>query len=300
MTEVSGSGYAPSKYPLGVAMILSAGVCLSISGIVVRNLDTTDGWQIIFYRSVFFLLTVLTFILVRYRGRILAPFRAIGFNGLIVAFCLGLGSICYLFSLTLTTVANLVFIISAAPFFTALAGWIFLRERVSTGTWIAMGAALAGIVLMVLDGLADGRLLGNIIAFGVVISFVIMLITLRRSRHLDMVPAIFVAGVLSASIAAAFGGGFSVSGHDLRLLILLGSVQYAGGFILLTLGSRYVPAAQIALLSLTETVLAPIWVWIGVDEVPSLLTLGGGAIVLTAVVFQAIRGVREETARTRG
>ncbi len=295
MSEAAPAG-TPSRYRVGVIMVLMAGVCLSLSGIIVRNLETTDGWQIIFYRSVFFLVTVFTWIAVRYRGRILPPFAAIGRNGLIIAVCLGMGSICYLFGVLFTTVANVVFIISAAPFFTALAGWMLLGERISLTTWTAMSAALLGVGLMVLDGLATGRLLGNLFAFGVVVSYVSMLIALRRSVHLDMVPAIFLAGVVSAAISAVFLESFAISGEDLPLLALLGSVQFAGGFILITLGSRYVPAAQVALLSLTETVLAPIWVWVGVHEVPSYLTLGGGLVVLVAVLYQSVEGVRAERA----
>jgi len=283
-----------ARYPLGVALILAGGTCLSLSGILIRNLETADGWQIVFYRAVFFLATVLAFIAVRYRGRVIEPFLAIGWNGLVVAVCLGLGSLCYLFAMLLTTVANVVFIVSATPFFTAIVAWLALGERVHPGTWAAMAAALGGVSLMVADGLVAGRLAGNVIAFGTVISYVGMLVTLRRSTHLDMVPAIFLAGLIAAAVSAALVGRFAVSAHDLPLLVLLGSVQFAGGFILITLGSRYVPAAQIALLSLTETVLAPLWVWLGVDEVPSPLTLAGGTVVLLAVVAQALAGMRRE------
>jgi drug/metabolite transporter (DMT)-like permease len=217
-------------------------------------------------------------------------------NGLLVAMFLGLGSVCYLFAILLTTVANAVFIISAAPFFTAVAAWLLLGERVRAVTWFFMAAALAGIGLMFVDGFVTGRWLGNVLALGVVASFVGMLVVIRQSKAIDMVPATCLGGVVAGIISVFMVDTFWISRHDLILCILLGSAQFGAGFILITMGTRLVPAAEVALLSLTETVLAPIWVWLFVYEVPSVFTLIGGAIVLTAVVGQAVGGMRKQRA----
>ncbi|MCH6582147.1 MAG: DMT family transporter [Proteobacteria bacterium] len=285
-----------STYRRGVWMVLCAGICLSTGGLIVRHIETADGWQIVFYRATFFVVTLLIFLAVRYRGRVVQPFKRIGVNGLSVAMFLGLGSICYLFAILLTTVANAVFIISAAPFFTAAAAWLLLGERVRTVTWIFMAAALAGIGLMFVDGFVTGRSLGNVLALGVVASFVGMLVVIRQSKAIDMVPATCLGGVVAGIISAFMVDTFWISRHDLILCILLGSAQFGAGFILITMGTRLVPAAEVALLSLTETVLAPIWVWLFVYEVPSVFTLIGGAIVLAAVVGQAVGGMRKQRA----
>jgi drug/metabolite transporter (DMT)-like permease len=277
-------------------MVLCAGICLSTGGLIVRHIETADGWQIVFYRATFFVVTLLIFLAVRYRGRVVQPFKRIGVNGLSVAMFLGLGSICYLFAILLTTVANAVFIISAAPFFTAAAAWLLLGERVRTVTWFFMTTALAGIGLMFVDGFVTGRWLGNVLALGVVASFVGMLVVIRQSKAIDMVPATCLGGVVAGIISAFMVDTFWISRHDLILCILLGSAQFGAGFILITMGTRLVPAAEVALLSLTETVLAPIWVWLFVYEVPSVFTLIGGAIVLAAVVGQAVGGMRKQRA----
>ena len=282
------------RHATGVALVLTAGVLLSVAGITLRNIESASGWQILFYRSLTFFVVVTLWLAVRYRARFVHAFVRTGRPGLVVAVCLGLGSACYVFALLLTTVANALFIISSAPFITAILGWIVLRERVRTITWIMMTLALAGVSLMVFNGIQSGRLLGNIVAFGPAVSFAIMLVTLRRAGDRDMIPAICLAGLVGATLGFAMSDTLVLSRHDLVLCLFLGVVQYTGGFVLITLGARFLPAAEVALLSLAETVLAPIWVWIGVGEVPALLTLAGGAVVLSAVVAQAVTGMRSQ------
>ena len=280
------------RHATGVALVLTAGVLLSFAGITLRHIESASGWQILFYRSTTFFVVVTLWLAIRYRARVVHAFVRTGRPGLVVGLSLGLGSACYVFALLLTTVANALFIISAAPFMTAVLGWIVLRERVRPMTWLAMTIALAGITLMFVNGIQSGRLLGNIVALGPPVSFAIMLVTLRRAGDRDMIPAICLGGLVGAALGFAMSDTLVLSGHDLALCLFLGVVQYTGGFVLITLGARFLPAAEVALLSLAETVLAPLWVWAGVGEVPALLTLAGGAIVLSAVVAQAVTGMR--------
>ena len=282
------------RHATGVALVLTAGVLLSFAGITLRHIESASGWQILFYRSTTFFVVVTLWLVIRYRTRVVHAFVRTGRPGLVVALSLGLGSACYVFALLLTTVANALFIISAAPFITAVLGWIVLRERVRPMTWLAMTIALAGITLMFVNGIQSGRLLGNIVALGPPVSFAIMLVMLRLAGDRDMIPAICLAGLVGASLGFAMSDTLFLSGHDLALCLFLGVVQYTGGFVLITLGARFLPAAEVALLSLAETVLAPLWVWAGVGEVPALLTLAGGAIVLSAVVAQAVTGMRSQ------
>ena len=282
------------RHVTGVALVLTAGVLLSLAGITLRHIESASGWQILFYRSMTFFVVVTLYLAIRYRARFVHAFVATGVPGLVVAFSLGLGSACYVFALLLTTVANALFIISAAPFITAVLGWIVLRERVRPMTWIAMTIALAGITLMFVNGIQSGRLLGNIVALGPPVSFAIMLVMLRLAGDRDMIPAICLAGLVGAALGFAMSDTLVLSRHDLALCLFLGVAQYTGGFVLITLGARFLPAAEVALLSLAETVLAPIWVWVGVGEVPALLTLAGGAVVFSAVVAQAVTGMRSQ------
>jgi len=281
-------------YKTGVVMILTATLCLSLGGLILRNMEAADGWQVMFYRSISFVVTLLALLVYRYRGGLLAAFRATGTDGVLVALFLAAGSICYLFSLLLTTVANAMFIIAATPLFVAVVAWLVIGERVRPSTWAVMIVALCGIGLMVGDGLASGRVLGSVVALGVVVTFGGMIVVIRRSKAVDMLPATCMAGVVGGAAAFFMAGDLEVSSHDLVLSLLMGSVQFGAGFALITMGTRHVPAAEVSLLSLLEPILASLWVWIFIDEVPATLTLVGGAIVLGAVCCQAVAGLLRE------
>ena len=291
-TRAPASRIRHRHHATGVALVLVAGMMLSLSGVTLRHIESASGWQILFYRSLTFFVVVTLYLVFRYRTRVVRAFVTTGRPGLVVAVSLGLGSACYVFALLLTTVANALFIISSAPFVTAVLGWIVLRERVRPLTWLTMTIALAGITVMFVNGIQSGQLLGNIVALGPAVSFAIMLVTLRLAGDRDMIPAICLAGFVGAALGFAMADTLVLSSHDLALCLFLGVFQYTGGFVLITLGARYLPAAEVALLSLAETVLAPVWVWLGVGEVPTVLTLAGGAIVLSAVVAQAVTGMR--------
>ena len=136
------------RYGFGVALVVTGGFFLSTSGILLRNIEAASGWQVLFYRGFAFSLTLFLLLLLRYRGGILQAFRAIGRPGLWAALVLGLGSICYIFAILLTTVANAVFIIGAAPLATAFVAWLVLGEKTSSFGIVAMLVSLAGIGLI--------------------------------------------------------------------------------------------------------------------------------------------------------
>ena len=282
------------RYGYGVTLVIIGGFFLSTSGILLRNIETASGWQILFYRGFTFSLTLFLLLLLRYRSGIGAAFRAIGRPGLWAGLVLGLGSICYIFAILWTTVANAVFIIGAAPLATAFVGWLVLGEKTSRFGVLAMVISLGGIALMFADGLLEGRWLGNIAALGVVASFVIFLLIIRNRRGVDMLPATCLGGIVMGGVAALFVESFTISNHDLVIAITMGCLQFGIGFWCFTVAARYIMASEVALFSLTESILGPIWVWIGIGEQPSLLTLAGSGIVLLCVGAYCINGIRAE------
>lgn len=284
------------RYALGVGLVVVGGLFLSTSGILLRNIEAANGWQILFYRGFTFSLTLFLLLWLRYRSGVIGAFRAIGRPGLWAALVLGLGSICYVFAILTTTVANAVFIIGAAPLVTALVGWLVLGERTSILGVIAMLVSLAGIGLMFADGLLEGRWFGNVAALGVVASFVAFLLIIRGKRGTDMLPATCLAGLVMGGIAGLFAGTLVLSTRDLSIAVAMGCFQFGIGFWCFTVAARYIMASEVALFSLTESILAPVWVWIGVGEQPSLLTLTGSAIVLLSVSAYCLHGIRQERA----
>ena len=272
----------------GVSAILFGALCGSSVGLLVRLVETADGWQILFYRSVSFAIMVFLFMVGSNRHNIGQRFRAIGVKGCVVAICLGSAFIAYIFSLLLTTVANAVFILSASPFLAALMARVFLGEKVTPIAWLCMSAALAGVGIMLADGLLSGTPAGSAVALIAAAGYAASIVAFRAGREIDMIPATCLAGVFAAFISAFLVKDFVISGNDLTAAILLGTVQIGLQYIAITIASRYVPAAEVTLLMLLEVVAAPVWVWIAFGETPALLTLIGGSIVLAAVVVQAL------------
>lgn len=280
------------RYLIGILIALLGGACLSASGILLRNVEYATGWQIVFYRSWALFLTITLILVVRYRSAAFEAFHAIGPRGLAAASLLGIGSILYIFAILNTTVANVVFIIGSGPLITALVAWIFLRERIRRSGIITMVGALLGIGLMFVDGLVSGGMLGNILAFGLVLTFAFYLLILRSSRGRDMIPVVALSGLLMVFFSATMVDDFTVSIHDLAICFALGSFQLGLGFLFLTLASRYIPAAEVALFAMSEAILNPLWVWIGVNEVPSSYTLMGSAVILSSVLIYSLIAIR--------
>ena len=288
-----------NAYRLGLLCVVAASFFSSTGGLFVRLVESADAWQVLFYRSLIFSLAILLFLALRHGRETLGTFRATGRPGLLIAGALALAFICYIQALFLTTVATVVFIVSCSPFFAALFGWIFLREAVGWGLGLAMAAALLGVAIMAGEGLALGAPLGSLLALGSCIAYATTLVALRRGRSVDMLPACCLAGLFAAVISAvmapgSFLSGLVISWHDFQVAAALGVFQLAFQYILLTLASRSVPAAEIALTGRLQLILAPLWVWLLVEEVPSDTTLLGGAIVLSAILVQGLRALRKE------
>ena len=254
------------------------------------------------------MLTLLPFIVWRYGAGAGAgaAFRAVGRGGLLVAVFLAGAFSLFIFALLETTVANVVFTVGLSPIFAAVFAWLVLREALAPSTFAAIMASVAGLALMVGDGLASGTLLGNALALGACLCYSAALVAMRKGQAVDMIPAVCLAGLLAAVVAAimALGApaGLAVSGRDLGLAATLGVVQLGFQYILLTFAIRHVPAAEVALVGRASLVLAPIWIWLGVGEVPSTLTLAGGAVIFLAITSHgvlAIRRSRAEAVSTR-
>ena len=293
------SGHTDPLYARGAVLVLLAGSFWSLGGLFVRLIDAADAWQIILYRSLALVASLLLLIALRSEGRIARAFARAGWNGLAAGAALAGGFIGFVLALNLTTVANATFMLGASPFLAALIGRWLLGEVVRPATWAAMAIAAAGVALMVGNGIALGTGLGNLVALATAVGFALFSVLLRRGRESDMLPCVCHAGAVSAAVAAlviglglAGSAGFAISEHDLTLCLLMGVVQLAAGLVCYTIGARHLPAAELLLLSMIELALAPIWVWIAVDEVPSGLTLAGGAVIMSAIAFQALSGAR--------
>ena len=282
----------------GALLVACAAVCWSSGGLIAR-LVTTTPWTTSLWRSLFaslFLAVVLSIV----RGRnILAQWRDGGPPLVAVAVCMALASTCFIFSLAHTSVANTLILISTGPYVAGLLGWLMLGERVMPRTWVTMGVALAGAVIMVSDSYGRGSIVGDLLAIVMAASFATATVLVRSRPETPMAPAAALATSLTALVALPFSELLRTGPRDLALLALFGVGNYGTGFLLFMGGARLIPAAQSALLGMLETVLGPIWVWLVLNERPAAATLVGGALILAALLANTLleRAVIRGTAR---
>ena len=270
---------------------------MSTSGVLVRYIESANPWTVLFYRSLAFSATVFLFMCIR-RARspasshsLLSEFRPRHWSDIVVTLSLATSFTGYIMSLFHTSVANTVLIISTGPVMAAVLAWLLLRERISRLTAIAIAGAIIGVFVMVSGGIGDSDIKGILYSFIAVFAFAIMIVSLRFSHHTDSIPFTCLAGLVAALFSIVLLPTFAISTNDLLIALSLGSIQIGVGFTLITLGSKSVPSAEIPLLCLGETALAPIWVWLAVAETPARNTLIGGAFVLSAVLLQGILGI---------
>ena len=279
-------------YRRGILQLVASGFFLSTSGIALRIIEQADGWQILFYRSLALSVTILLILVFQKGSRVFDEFRGLEWNDCLLAVFLGTGFVAYVFALLYNTVANALFIFSCAPFVAGFLGWILLGERVATRTWFAIGAAMAGLTVMVGSELAVSRYLGTLLALWIPIAYAASIIAVRRSKRDNMLVALCLAGLVAGGLSAIFVTDFALTSRDLIISLYLGVFQVGVGFTLVVLGARHVPAALVGLLALVEPVLAPIWVWMGVGEVPSLATIVGGTIIFLAITTDGILNIK--------
>ncbi len=279
-------------YRRGILQLVASGFFLSTAGIALRLVEQADGWQILFYRSLALSITILLILVFQKGSRVFDEFRKLDWNDCLLAVFLGTGFVTYVFALLYNTVANALFIFSFAPFLAAFLGWMLLGERVATRTWFAIGFAMAGLAVMVGSELALSHYLGTLLALWIPIAYAASIIAVRRSKRDNMLVALCLAGLVALVLSAFFVTDYALTSRDLIISLYLGVFQVGMGFTLVVLGSRHVPAAQVGLLALVEPILAPLWAWMGVGELPGLATIIGGSIIFLAIATDGILNIK--------
>ena len=282
-----------NKEIFGAICLFAAGFFLSFGGLLIRLIDSASTMQVTAYRSITFSLVALIYILIKFKSKTPQAFRKIGVSGIWLVLILGLSNICFVFGMSNTTVANAVFIMSTGPLWAALASYFFLKKIVSAKTLIAITGSMIGIGIMFSQGIQSSNNLGNIIILAVPICFAIQLTLINKSPEIDFMPATFLAGIFVCLVGLVFIRDHAISNHDLLLILFMGAFQVGIGFMLITIGSRYIPPHRAALYILLEPVLGPIWAWLGVGEVPPTIELIGGLIVFSFVTWRLIDQFRE-------
>ena len=278
-------------------MVLFSGVVWSLQGFTIRMFEHASSEQIVFWRAVSQLLVIFTLVAIINRGRIIRAFRRAGRAAFVGGICHLVASTAFIFALGHTTVANVTFFLAASPLFAAVIAFAVMRERIAARTFVAMFVALLGIGVMGSEGVFSGDLAGQFYSFLTMLGFAGMAVVARWGGGLHMLPMTLWGAMFTVVAGFALSkGAVGVPLEEVGVAFISGGVLTSAGAALFLMGGRYVPAGVLAFLTLTETVLGPLWVWIGFDEVPSAFTLAGGAIVFAALVGEAtMRVLRTRT-----
>ena len=285
-----------SAYWRGALCVLVTTLLWSTGGIVVRSVESANAWQLLLYRSLGLIPALLVIVAINSRGRIIEALRVAGWPGVLGGLALVASSAGAFVSLTETTVANATLIWGTSPFWTALLAWIVLGEKVRVATLLVLPVAAIGMAVMVSGDLGSGRLSGNLWALLCAVGFGFFNIALRWRQGVDMMPAVLLSGVFSVVVALAvllaLGSQLTVPMRDFVLAFSLGIFQIGLGLYFYTLGAKHLPAVDLALLTLLEALFAPTWVYLLFNETVGLPTLIGGAILMGAIVVNAVSGIR--------
>ncbi|MDH4114583.1 MAG: DMT family transporter [Burkholderiaceae bacterium] len=280
-----------------IVLMVIAPTLWSIAGVVTRHLSPElqahGRFEITFWRSLFAAVFVGGYLLL-VRRELAGSLRRAGVPGLASGAMWATMFICFMLALTLTSTANTLIVLAVAPLVTALLAWAALRAPIAPRTWLAIAIAMAGIIWMFAGSLrieSPASVLGMLIAFGAPLASAVNVVILKKRGHaVDLVPAVFLGGVISAGLMLPLALPSIATNADIALLALLGFAQLGLPCMLLVIAARHLAATEVALLALLEVVLGPLWAWLGAGEVPPATTLSGGALVLAALLINELAG----------
>ncbi len=284
-----------AQHRLGIALVVAAAVAWSTAPFFTRLLPY-DSWTILFWRGLFGG-SAIAVLMVLLQGRAgLRDLTRMGKSGWLVALFSTLAMIAFIPALQLTSVSNVAIIIATGPFITAALAWVWLREIPRWRTMVASAVALCGVAIIVGSARVGSDILGIALACFMALAIAAMTVMVRRHRDTSMVAAAAISNLLGSVVSLPFAQGLvAITGFDLLILAMFGFFQVALGLTLFFLGSRLLPSGQAALISTLETPLMPFWVWLAFGEVVTLRVLGGGALVMGAVIAEIIGDSRKQT-----
>ena len=271
-----------SAHRIGVTLVTGSALVWSTAGLFTRVIGV-DTWTLVFWRSFVGALFIVAALLWRERRRTIRAVRSMSWPGWWVAILQTVAMISYLYALRLTAVADVMIIYATVPFVVSVLAWLVMRERASRSTLMASIIAALGVVMTLGGAPLGGSVRGDALAFLMTLAYAAMLVILRRHREVAMIPAACLAMLLSAAVAWPLSVPSAVDSRDVLFLVLFGG-QMGLGLLMLTTGSRLIPATENALIGTLDTPLSPFWVWLAIGEAPTTAAMVGGTIVLGAVI----------------
>ncbi|MFL2787619.1 MAG: DMT family transporter [Paracoccaceae bacterium] len=271
--------------------ILLGGFFMSFVGLMMKMIIDASGFQILFFRSMSLSLVVIIFACIITKSNPKTFMKRLDRFDLLMGIFLSLAFATYVFSMLYTSVASTLFILGITPFLAAIIAWYYLKEKPKIIVWVTMIVATTGVFLMVSDGMVFGKTFGNILAFFSALLFAMTLVVARYSKKENVLGGTFLGGAFACLIgliaSLLLNHGLLISSYDMSLSLFMGAFTIGLGITLVTTGTPFVPAAEVSLLVLIESVLGPIWVWIFLSEAMTTFELVGGILIFAALIILA-------------
>ena len=251
------------------------------------RLSNVETWGLVFYRGIIPFFTVFFGMLLIYKLNFFKILLNSGYHGLVYVGTFSLTNITFVVSIQNTNVANTLVMIATAPMLSAILGAIFLKEPPDKKTWVSIIVTFLAIIYIFFDSLKLGNFYGDLLGFITALGLAVGAVTIRSAKTKNLVPAAVVGKLFVATFALFFIESFVLSGNDLFIIPLMCILCVAIPFVLVTIAPRFIPAAEVNLFFLLETIIGPIWVWFIIKEQPTIETLQGGAIIIITIAIHS-------------
>ena len=251
------------------------------------RLSNVDTWGLVFYRGIIPFFTVFLGMLIIYKLSFFKTLFNSGYHGLIYVGTFSLTNITFVVSIQNTNVANTLVMIATAPMLSAILGAIFLKEPPDKKTWISIIVTFLAVIYIFFDSLKLGNFFGDILGFVTAVGLAVGAVIIRSAKSKNLVPAAVVGKLFVATFALFFIESFALIENDIFIVPLMCILCVAIPFVLVTIAPRFIPAAEVNLFFLLETVIGPIWVWYIIKEQPSVETLQGGFVIIATIAIHS-------------
>lgn len=251
------------------------------------RLASVDTWSLVFYRGIIPFFTVLIGMLLIYKANFFKMLFTSGRHGIIYIITFSITNIAFVVSIQNTNVANTLVMIAMAPMLSAILGAIFLNEMPDSKTWIAIAVTFFAAIYIFYDSLQLGNIFGDLLGLVCALGLAVGAVTIRSAKTKNLVPAAVVGKLLVAVFAIFFIETYALVGRDLLIVPLMCVMCVAIPFVLVTIAPRFIPAEEVNLFFLLETIIGPIWVWMVIKEQPSLETIQGGIVIILTIAIHS-------------
>jgi drug/metabolite transporter (DMT)-like permease len=278
------------------------GILMSLGGVFVLSPDSLlirlaglDDYTLIFYRGLFPIFSVSLILWIYYRKRFLPALLAIGWAGILNGVLFSAVNISFISAIQRTSVANTLLFLASAPVFAAILSLLVLRENQRPSTWLIIALSLVSIFIIGWGSYDSDGLLGDLLALACAFFTACSAILLRYKKNVDLVPSVILGSLFSACYALAQAPDLAISTTQLFYVAIIGFLLVPFAFTVLTIAPRLANSAEVQLVYLLESVLGPLWVWLVINETPSMNTLIGGSMLLISVAWFAHHSIRQES-----